>query len=100
MKTTPPTEEEQIMRARVKQACLMMDEDTNLRLLRDDYLNAEQDRLAGESLALLEAAITPEQFAAAKACAIARTKIRAFQASLVKMSKDARQEAENPQPTP
>ena len=92
MKAQAPTEAEKEMRARVVQACVLMDDDSNLRLLRDDYLDGEQARLAGEALTLLEQAVTLEQFALAKSVAIARVKVRAFQQSLVKMAVDGRKE--------
>lgn len=100
MKTPEPSEEKKAFDARIKQACLLMDDDPNLLLLREEYLTGEQNRLGSEALMLLEAAITPEHFAAAKACAIARTKIGAFQATLRSMGAAARKEADKPLPKP
>jgi hypothetical protein len=100
MKAQTPTEAEKEMRARIVQACVLMDDEPNLRLLRDDYLDGEQSRLAAEALAILEQAATLEQFSAAKSIAIARVKVRAFQQSLVKMANDAKKEAEKPATSP
>lgn len=95
MKASEPTEEKKAMTARINRAVTLIDDDPDLRLLRDGYLSAEQDNLATEALELLEVANTPEQYAAARALVIARKKLREFQARLCKMASDAKK-AEEP----
>lgn len=96
MTSRPKSEEEQVLQARLAQAARLMQEEPNLRLLRDEYLPGQADELNREALKILLGANTLEQFTDAKASAIAAIKIRAFRERLVTM---AAEKPESPKQT-
>lgn len=96
MTPPPKSEEAQILEARLHRAARLMEEDADLRLLRDEFFPGQADDLNRETLKTILGPLSLDSSADAKGCALAATKIRAIRDRLVSM---AAEKPESPKQT-